>query len=244
MAEDKKEENQAVAKQEQPKQSMTLMDTPTTDFMNPAIYIQMKSMANDFVKSHAIPKGYQNAEQVLVAFQMGYELGLKPMEALNSLYPVNGQLNLWGKATVKRLRDHGWQISYDESVEDQVTATVTKRSPIDTNVESYTETYKFSDAVESGYTKDNYGKEKVGWRKGVNRRLKLRYGVLSMIIKSYLPEVLGAVGDIVEVAQDYEIIDVPAAKSNKDRMAAAEAERGKMSKNFAPKATSPVEPGE
>jgi hypothetical protein len=37
----------------------------------------------------------------------------------------------------------------------------------------------------------------------MNRKLKLRYGVLNMIAKTYLPEVLGSVRGIVEIEEDF-----------------------------------------
>lgn len=226
-----------------PKRSMTLADTGQTNFLDPNVYIQMKAMANDFVKSGAIPKGFTNAEQVLVGFQMGYEMGMKPMEALNSLYPVNGQLNIWGKATTRRLTEHGWQIAFTEESQESCTCTITKKSGgLISETRTYTETYKYADAEASGYTKDNYGKEKVGWKPGINRKLKLRYGVLSLIIKSYVPEVLGSAPDIVEVAEDFSVEDDGKAKSNKELMASAAQERAKLETgNFSPKVETPKE---
>lgn len=181
------------------RKAVTIRDTQVTNFLDPNLYTQLKALANDFIKSNAIPSVWESAEQVLVGLQTGVEMGMKPMEAMNSLYPVNGAINVWGKATTRRLKEHGWTISYSKESQESCTATVKK------GTEKYTETFEFSDAVASGYTTDKYGKLKIGWRPGMNRRKKLRYGVLSLIISTYIPDVLGSAMGIVEVSDDYDL---------------------------------------
>lgn len=178
--------------------ALTIRDTQATNFLDPNLYIQLKALALDFIKSSAIPAVWKTSEQVLVGLQTGAEMGMKPMEAMNSLYPVNGAINVWGKATTRRLREHDWTIKYSNETQETCTATVSK------DREKYTETYTFSEARESGYTTDSSGKLKIGWRAGMNRKKKLRYGVLSLIISTEIPEVLGSAMGIVEVSEDYD----------------------------------------
>lgn len=178
---------------------MSVLDTKASALLDPNLYIQMKTLANDFIESKAIPTVWATPAQVLVGLQTGLEMGMSPMEAMNSLYPVNGAINVWGKATTRRLKAHGWRIVYSNEDESKCTATVTKGD------ETYTETFLFKDAESSGYTKDNNGRIKIGWREGMNRKKKLRYGVLSLIISTYVPEVLGSAMGIVEVSDDYDL---------------------------------------
>lgn len=185
-------------------QPVTLRDTEATSFLDPNLYTQLKGLANDFIKSNAIPSVWESPEQVLVGLQTGVEMGMKPMEAMNSLYPVNGAINVWGKATIRRLLEHGYKIQYSAESQETCTATVTKGD------ESYTETFDFADAELSGYTHqyDKYTKSrvlKIGWKPGMNRRKKLRYGVISLIISTYIPDVLGSAMGIVEVSDDYDL---------------------------------------
>lgn len=226
-------QGEVVKQGDQPK-PFTVRDTSETSFLNPQVYLQMKAMANDFIKSKAVPKGFENAEQLLVAFQTGYEMGMKPMESLKSLYLVNGQLNLWGTAVIRRLKEHGWSApQYTEETQESVTATIRKGDEI------ITETYTFGDAKLSGYTTDNYGKEKIGWKPGVNRKLKLRYGVISLIIKSYLPEVLGAATGVVEVSQDEPDYDAINKTDDDGRKIIEKAEKNRKklaNKSFRPQA--------
>lgn len=198
MNEDNTSGSEVEALKERPR-TITIRDTESTSFLDPNLYIQMKALAADFIASKAIPSVWQSSEQVLVGLQTGVEMGMKPMEAMNSLYPVNGAINVWGKATTRRLKAHGWIISYTDETQDRCTATVTKGN------ESYTDTFLYSDAKASGYTHDSYGKQKIGWKEGMNRKKKLRYGVLSLIISTYIPEVLGSAIGIVEVSEDVEL---------------------------------------
>lgn len=183
-----------------------------TNYLNPVIWAQIKGMAQTFIQSKALPKHIQNTPQAVMILQKGYEMGMKPMESISSLYMVNGLTTIWGKATVGRLRAHGYSIEYLEENSEHCKARVWKnhggneKAPL--RVEEYTEDFKFSDAEESGWTTGYNGDLKVGWRKGQNRKLKMRYGVLSSIIKSYIPDVLGSANDIEEVAQDYRTVEI------------------------------------
>lgn len=224
---------------------MTIRDTTATNFLDPNLYIQLKALANDFIRSGAIPTVWQTAEQVLVGLQTGAEMGMKPMEAMNSLYPVNGAINVWGKATIRRLSEHGWKIKYSNETQESCTATVTKGR------ERYTETFEFADAEASGYVyqKNKYNGQneiKLGWKPGMNRRKKLRYGVISLIISTYIPDVLGSAMGIVEVSDDYDLGAnknpaqlVDKVDDRKAKMLAAEAKHKELnSKPFKPAAIS------
>ena len=219
------------------REPFTLRDTSTTSFLNPEVYLQMKSVSHDMIASRAIPTVWQNADQVLVALQTGFEMGMKPMESLKSLYLVNGQINIWGAAIVRRLREHGYSIKYSNETQESCTATVTKGMFAEEDgAEEYVETYTFDEADASGYTKDSRNAIQVGWRLVMNRKLKLRYGVLSLIIKTYLPEVLGAATGIVEVEQDAIIQDEQDDNNNKKLIESAEKKRKSMvnKKDFKP----------
>jgi hypothetical protein len=189
----------------------------TTSFFNPVIWEQMKGMANTFFSSKAVPKYIENAAQMVIVLQAGLELGLKPVEAMNSLYLVNGSVNLWGKAITRQLRRYGYSMKYEpitrivkdakgvDFTDEGVRATVTHkiRGSLGNviEVEEYVQEAWYQDAVASGYTHTDRG-IKPGWKAGQSRLLKLRYMAISAICKTYIPEVLGSAGDIVEVAED------------------------------------------
>src|SRR5919199_247680 len=142
-----------------------------TQFFDPVVWEQMKGMAQTFAASGALSRD-DNAAKLVMKIQAGYEMGMKPIEAIKSFYFVNGVLNIFGAAVVRRLREHGWTIQYTDEP-NKCTATIRK------GAEEYTDTLTFEEAKQSGWT-DAYGKLKAGWFEGANRKLKLRYGVTSM----------------------------------------------------------------
>ena len=163
------------------------------EFYNVQKWEIMRTMANDMVKSGALPST-DNVHTVMVKMQAGREMGMKPMESIKAFYIVKGVLTIFGDAVVRRLREHGWRVSYVEK-QDECIATIEKKD------EKYSEKFTFQDAEKSGWTKAN-GSLKAGWVDGINRRRKLRYGATSTLVKTYVPEVLGSAADIAEVAQD------------------------------------------
>jgi hypothetical protein len=164
-----------------------------TNYFDPIVWQQMKGMAEVFKASGALGKD-ENASTLVMKIQAGYEMGMKPIESIKSFYFVNGLLSIFGAATVRRLREHGWNIQYKEE-KNKCTAIIRKGE------ESFTDTLTFEEAQQSNWT-SVYGKLKPGWYEGANRKMKLRYGVTSMLIKTYVPEVLGSAVDITEVAID------------------------------------------
>lgn len=65
---------------------------------------QMWRFASAVVKSGMAPKSLRSAEQVLVALQMGAEVGLTPMQSLANIAVVNGRPVMWGDALVALVR--------------------------------------------------------------------------------------------------------------------------------------------
>lgn len=204
--------------------AMTIRDTTASSILDPNTYIQMKALASDFFNSKVVPSAYTNMLQVLFGIQAGYEMGMQPVEALQSITFVNGNASVWGKAVPRRLRVHGWSLSFEEGQDDPndelsqfCEASIIKGDEV------YTDKVYYRDAVDSGYTKDSKGNLKPGWKKGLNRKLKLRYDVLDVLCKTYVPEVFGGTAGTAEVLADANIIEgeVSEPMSVKDKIAAA-----------------------
>lgn len=58
-------------------------------------------------KSGLAPKGIQTPEAVLIAVEMGLEVGLPPMAALQNIAVINGRPSLWGDAQLAVCRGTG-----------------------------------------------------------------------------------------------------------------------------------------
>lgn len=156
------------------------------------------------IKGGAISKDCSTVPQAMMKIAVGKDMGLTPAQSLNMLYIVNGQVQAWGKGLSYLLRKAGWRYTFEDRA-DSCTITITKGD------ESYSDTATFENAKKSGYTESSYNGRsflKVGWKDGQNRLLKLRYMAMSMVIKSYVPEILGGAMDIVEIAEDVDL-DAP-----------------------------------
>jgi len=58
-------------------------------------------------KSDLVPSGYKGKpENILTAIQLGQEIGLKPLQSLQSIYVVNGKPTLYGDAMIALVRSH------------------------------------------------------------------------------------------------------------------------------------------
>lgn len=186
-------------------------------YYNAETWGNMKAMAEVLVRSGALPKDVKNAEQCMIKMQTGLEMGMPPMRAMQGLYIVNGMVNIWGKEIIWKLKEHGWDVEYeyeyDNETEDLLACTVTVSKRLEANTignlskpttRTYKQKFTLDMAVQSGYTKTRDGDYKVGWLPGANLELKLGYNALAMILKKYLPEVLGPAAGIVELADQYE----------------------------------------
>lgn len=214
--------------EEKPKKASVLTDedkreltmavkSTATEVMNPVEYEQVRLLAHDLLKSGALPDAIRNQEQVMVMISAGREMGMSPYEAIHDLYFVNGKLNIYGKATPAALRRAGWRVeTYDESPE-SCTATVYNPK----TGERISDTFTFEDAKASGFTADKNGHLKFGWKLGANRKRKLRYGALSQIIHTYIPDVLGACAGVGDYTEEYmeaqEGAESEAARIGKER---------------------------
>lgn len=66
----------------------------------PASLGEAREMAEMIVRSGFAPKGYDKPESVIVAIQMGADLGLKPMQALQNISVINGRPSIWGDGAI------------------------------------------------------------------------------------------------------------------------------------------------
>ncbi len=83
----------------------SLVDNP--GFMQVDSIERAMKCAELIAKSSFCPKGMQDKPgDIVVALQMGQELGLKPMQALQNIAVINGRPSLWGDAMLAVCRAH------------------------------------------------------------------------------------------------------------------------------------------
>ena len=74
---------------------------PAATILRPQSFADLVQFANMASKSAMIPRDYQGKpENIMLAIQMGSELGLAPMQSLQNIACVNGRPAVWGDAVV------------------------------------------------------------------------------------------------------------------------------------------------
>jgi hypothetical protein len=73
----------------------------------PKDFDEMYRMANWMSKSGMMPKGCDRPEQVMVAMQMGLEVGLSPTQAVQNIAVINGKPSIYGDAAIGLVRGSG-----------------------------------------------------------------------------------------------------------------------------------------
>jgi hypothetical protein len=99
------------------------------------------AVAQKMIASKAFPA--MTPEQAYVVIKAGLEMGLSEMQAMSSLYIVNGQIGFHSKGLSGRLTQFGYKIKFTNESDQGVTVTITK----DADGFSESEVVKRSDKV-------------------------------------------------------------------------------------------------
>ena len=79
-----------------------------------ATYEEVFRFSKSVVLSGFAPKGMDKPESVLVAIQLGLELGMTPMSALQNIGVINGRPGIFGDAALALVRGSGLLESYEQ----------------------------------------------------------------------------------------------------------------------------------
>ena len=145
------------------------------------------------VNSGLAPKGFNSPEAVMVAVQHGLELGLPPMQALQSIAVVNGKPVIYGDAALALATSHPAFLDIEETVEGNVATCVVKRRDRSAVVRTFSE----ADAKKAGL----WGKSGP-WAQYPARMLQMR--ARGWALRDAFPDALKGLG-IREEVQDYQI---------------------------------------
>lgn len=75
--------------------------------LSPKTFDEAMKFAEMLASSSIVPKDYiSKPGNCLVAIQWGYELGLQPMQAMQSIAVINGRPSLWGDAMLALVKAH------------------------------------------------------------------------------------------------------------------------------------------
>ncbi|WP_233250301.1 hypothetical protein [Acidovorax sp. HMWF018] len=92
--------------------------------LSPQNFEQAMTFSKYLAESEMVPKQYRGRPgDCLIAMQWGHEIGLKPLQALQSIAPVNGKPNLYGDAGKAMLLAAGCEIEEDDTAIIRATGT-------------------------------------------------------------------------------------------------------------------------
>lgn len=95
------------------------------------------------------PKGMEKLESLVVAMQMGAEVGLPPMASVQNIAVINGRPSLWGDAMLAVCRASGFfdEAAFEEVIADATASCTVRRLP---NGKPITRTFSMDDAKQAG----------------------------------------------------------------------------------------------
>lgn len=156
--------------------------------------------ANIIAKTDFSPKDMKNKPyDILLAMQMGAELGLKPMQSVQNIAVINGRPSLWGDAALAIVKSHKDFEYCEEYLEENDTVAVCaikrKNEPL--------KEIKFSikDAEKAGLLTNNTSSYSP-WRKYTKRMLQMR--ARGFALRDAFPDALKGV-ITQEEARDYQV---------------------------------------
>ena len=164
-------------------------------------------MAKQFTASGAFPN--VTPEQAYTLMKAGAEMGMKPVESLNSLYIVNGQINPHGKAMPARIKKAGYNVEYLNETADGC----------DVRVWSEAEGLDVTEHVDAN---DPILAKQSRFMK-LHPKYKMRYHGLRAVINFHLPHLFSSAADMFAepvqeiLAEQGNGLNVALVEENKER---------------------------
>lgn len=203
------QENGVAAPEERSQTKLSLSSRENGTFsMAPRNFEEAWRMAQLIAASDMVPKDYKgNAGNVLIAMEMGSEVGLKPLQALQNIAVINGRPALWGDAVLAVCQGSAaWDASaFSEEFEgvypkDDFAAVCTVRRK---GGKIITRTFSIADAKEAGLW------SKQGpWKQYPKRMLQMR--ARAFAVRDGFSDVLRGlhVAEEIQDVEDAEYVEV------------------------------------
>lgn len=168
--------------------------------LTPSSLAEAMEFAGMMSKSSIVPKDYQNNPgNILVAIQWGMEIGLQPLQSMQSIAVINGRPSIWGDAMLALVRSSGLLEAINEEVTDTKAVCTIKRR----GEQEVVREFSMQDAKQAGLS----GKQGP-WAQYPKRMLQMRARAFAM--RDVFPDVLRGV-HVAEEAQDMSERDMGAA---------------------------------
>lgn len=159
--------------------------------LTPSSLAEAMEFAGMMSKSSIVPKDYQNNPgNILVAIQWGMEIGLQPLQSMQSIAVINGRPSIWGDAMLALVRSSGLLEAINEEVTDSKAVCTIKRR----GEQEVVREFSMQDAKQAGLA----GKQGP-WAQYPKRMLQMR--ARAFALRDVFPDVLRGV-HVAEEAQD------------------------------------------
>lgn len=138
-------ESNAVVKQDEKRAETRSSFAPT---FRPQNLTEAITLAKMIANSELAPKDFKGKpENCLIAIQMGAELGLAPMQAIQNIAVINGRPSMWGDAALGLVQSSGLLEWIEEKTEGTKATCTVKRVGYPS---SHTSTFSDDDAKKAG----------------------------------------------------------------------------------------------
>lgn len=181
---------------------MTQKEKLETFSLVPTTLDEAMRYAEIMAKSSVVPKDYQNKPgDILVAVQMGAEVGLKPIQALQNISVINGRPAIWGDAALALVKSNPLCVDIIETYDDKekIARCVAKRKGKSDVIGEFS----YEEAKKAGLiSRETYQKYE-------KRMIKMR--ARSYALRDQFTDVLKGL-ILAEEAQDYPMQDITSSE--------------------------------
>lgn len=173
----------------------------STNIYEPSTFEEANKLALTLSESSIVPADFRNQPgNVLIAMQMGHDVGLSPTQALQSIAVINGRPSIWGDAIPAIIKNHPAYEWMKETYDEEkyiATCEMKRKGEKTTTIQSFS----WNDAVVAGLV-DKKGSL---YKKYPKRMLQMR--ARSWAARDCFPDALKGLS-VAEEMQDAELIDM------------------------------------
>jgi len=182
----------------------TQIQKQNTFSLTPSTLQEAIQFAATLAKSTMVPKHYQNKSgDILVAMQMGAELGLKPIQSLQNIAVINGKPSVYGDSLIALVQTNPLCEYINESFDE---STMTAKCSVKRKGEpEYTATFNEADAKKAGLWN-----RQGPWTQYPKRMLQMR--ARGFALRDKFADVLGGL-ITAEEASDMPVAHKPSIKT-------------------------------
>ena len=175
-----------------------IKSNPAPAGLRPQSFADLVQFANLAAKSSMVPPAYKGQpESIVLAVQMGDELGLAPMQSLQNISVINGRPAVWGDAVIGLCRQSAICRDIVETVAGEGDRMVATCTAIRVGAEPIVRSFSVEDAKKAGL----WGKSGP-WQQYPRRMLQMR--ARGFAVRDAFPDVLRGLITAEEAA------DIPA----------------------------------